>query len=126
MRSNNFWLYFTDQGACGFKHLAFSGSMEELKKFYIPIEVAEGLRRLQEKESELLEKMFCLTEERFQRASYARQAINNQTLSHSERMEKTQKLETDFAIWEEVAWLPIAELIYDKLVQSGVSPELIV
>lgn len=125
MKKGNFWLYFTDKGSCGFKHLVFSGSTEELNNFFIPIEVAEGLRQLQEKEPELMEKMFALTEERFERASYTHRAINDQTLSPDERVEETQKRETDFAIWEKAVWLPAAEIIYNKLIFVGIPPEFI-
>lgn len=125
MRKGNFWTYFSDEGACGLKSLIFLGTEKELRENFIPQEVAEGLRQLQKKEPELMKKMFCLTEERFERSSYVRQIINNSSLSLEEKMVQTQIREKEFEVWEVSFWLPIAEIIYNKLVQLGVSPELI-
>ena len=106
--------------------LIFLGTEKELWENFIPYEVAEGLRNLQNQEPELMEKMFRLTEERFQQASYAHRAINDQTLSPNERTREIQRQETAFGSWEEKVWLPVAEVIYNKLVDSGVPPEFII
>ena len=124
MRKGNFWTYFSDKGSCGLKTLVFSGTEKELRDNFIS-EVANVLRSLQKQEPELVEKMFILTEERFQRASYAREAINDQTLSLDERVKETPRREENFIIWEEKNWIPTAELIYNKLIAIGISPEFI-